>query len=150
MHSDFDSPRRDETGADVLRIRKAIGHSIARARQDADMTQEAVAEQLGIGPEAVSRLERGVGSITAERLVVLAEMFGCRSDKLLLGASQRPEDQAGALWAMLDGLSIEDRDFVLGNVDQLVAHLRRRARADGDEQRKRSSQAPSAKSHSLP
>jgi transcriptional regulator with XRE-family HTH domain len=150
MHSDFDSPRRDETGADVLRIRKAIGHSIARARQDADMTQEAVAEQLGIGPEAVSRLERGVGSITAERLVVLAEMFGCRSDQLLLGASQRPEDQAAALWTMLDGLSIEDRDFVLGSVDRLVTHLRHRARADGDEQRKRSSQGPSAKSRSLP
>jgi transcriptional regulator with XRE-family HTH domain len=89
--------------------------------------QEAVAERLGIGPEAISRLERGVGSVTAERLVVLAEMFGCRSDQLLLAASQRPEDQAGALWSMLDGLSPEDRDFILGHVDQLVAHLRRKA-----------------------
>lgn len=127
MHSGFDLSRRDELNADVLRIRKLIGQSIARARQDADLTQEAVAELLGIGPEAVSRLERGIGSITAERLVVLAEMFGCRSDQLLLAASQRPEDQAGALWGMLDELSIEDRDFVLENVDQLVAHLRRRA-----------------------
>jgi len=127
MLSDLDSPRREDPSLDVLRIRKAIGHSIARARQHADLTQEVVAERLGIGPEAVSRLERGVGSITAERLVVLAEMFGCRSDQLLLGASQRPEDQSGALWSMLDGLSVEDRDFVLGNVDLLVAHLRRRA-----------------------
>lgn len=136
MHSEFDS-RRDETNADVLRIRKSIGQSIARARQDADLTQEDVAERLGIGPEAVSRLERGVGSITAERLVVLAEMFGCRSDQLLLGASKRPEDQAGALWGMLEGLSVEDRDFILGNVDQLVAHLRRRAggRDTGVEER---------------
>lgn len=131
MQSDFEASRRDEPSADVLRIRKAIGQSIARARQDANLTQETVAERLGIGPEAVSRLERGVGSITAERLVVLAQMFGCRSDQLLLGASQRPEDQAGALWTMLDGLSIEDRDFVLGNVDRLVAHLRRRAGTDG-------------------
>ncbi|MGF6181250.1 transcriptional regulator with XRE-family HTH domain [Massilia sp. UYP32] len=127
MHPDLDATRREEPSADVLRIRKSIGHSIARARQNAELTQEAVAERLGIGPEAVSRLERGIGSITAERLVVLAEMFGCRSDQLLLGASQRPEDQAGALWSMLDGLSIEDRDFILGNVDRLVAHLRRRA-----------------------
>ncbi|QJE02532.1 helix-turn-helix transcriptional regulator [Massilia forsythiae] len=127
MESNFNAPRRDEPNADALRIRKAIGQSIARARQDANLTQESVAEMLGIGPEAVSRLERGVGSITAERLVVLAQMFGCRSDQLLLGASERPEDQAGALWAMLDGLSITDRDFVLGSVDQLVAHLRRRA-----------------------
>lgn len=131
MHADSNSTRGEEPNADVLRIRKSIGQSIARARQDADLTQEAVAERLGIGPEAVSRLERGIGSITAERLVVLADMFGCRSDQLLLAASQRPEDQAGALWSMLDGLSAEDRDFILGNVDQLVAHLRRRAAAHG-------------------
>lgn len=127
MKYDLDSHRRDEPNADVLRIRKTIGQSIARARQDADLTQEAVAERLGIGPEAISRLERGVGSVTAERLVVLAEIFGCRSDKLLLAASHRPEDQAGALWTMLEGLSPQDRNFILGNVDQLVAHLRRRS-----------------------
>jgi transcriptional regulator with XRE-family HTH domain len=126
MKYDLESHRRDEPNADVLRIRKTIGQSIARARQDADLTQEAVAERLGIGPEAISRLERGVGSVTAERLVVLAEMFGCRSDQLLLAASQRPEDQAGALWSMLEGLSAEDRDFILTHVDQLVAHLRRK------------------------
>lgn len=126
MKYDLESHRRDEPNADVLRIRKTIGQSIARARQDADLTQEAVAERLGIGPEAISRLERGVGSVTAERLVVLAEMFGCRSDQLLLAASQRTEDQAGALWSMLDGLSPEDRDFILSHVDQLVAHLRRK------------------------
>ena len=125
MKYDLESHRRDEPNADVLRIRKSIGQSIARARQEADLTQEAVAERLGIGPEAISRLERGVGSVTAERLVVLAEMFGCRSDQLLLAASQRPEDQAGALWSMLEGLSAEDRDFILSHVDQLVAHLRR-------------------------
>jgi len=129
MKYDLESHRRDEPNADVLRIRKTIGQSIARARQDADLTQEAVAERLGIGPEAISRLERGVGSVTAERLVVLAEMFGCRSDQLLLAASQRPEDQAGALWSMLEGLSAEDRDFILNHVDQLVAHLRRQVSA---------------------
>lgn len=127
MKYDLESHRRDEPNADVLRIRKSIGQSIARARQHADLTQEAVAERLGIGPEAISRLERGVGSVTAERLVVLAEMFGCRSDQLLLAASQRPEDQAGAVWSMLEGLSADDRDFILSHVDQLVAHLRRKA-----------------------
>lgn len=126
MKYDLESHRRDEPNAEVLRIRKTIGQSIARARQDADLTQEAVAERLGIGPEAISRLERGVGSVTAERLVVLAEMFGCRSDQLLLAASQRSEDQAGALWSMLDGLPADDRDFILTHVDQLVAHLRRK------------------------
>jgi len=45
--------------------------------------------------------------------------------------SERPEDQAGALWAMLDGLSIEDHDFLLNSVDQVVAHLCRREENSG-------------------
>jgi hypothetical protein len=54
-----------------------------------------------------------VGSVTAERLIVLAEMFGCRSDQLVLGASEREDDQAGAIALLLKGLNADDRRFVL-------------------------------------
>lgn len=125
MHYNFDSEQNRPAEGNALAIRKAIGQSVARARQNADLTQEDVAERLGIGPEAVSRLERGVGSITAERLVVLAEMFGCRSDQLLLGSSDRVEDQAEAIVQMIGGLALEDRRFVLDTVERLSDFLRR-------------------------
>lgn len=109
---------------DAIAIRKSIGSSIGRARQTAGLTQEDVAERLGIGPEAVSRLERGVGSITAERLVILAAMFGCRSDQLLLGASDRQDDQGAAIAQIIDGLELPDRRFILETVERLAEHLR--------------------------
>jgi transcriptional regulator with XRE-family HTH domain len=124
MHYSFDTAPHGAESANVLDIRKAIGQAISRARQNAGLTQEDVAERLGIGPEAVSRLERGVGSITAERLVVLAEMFGCRSDQLLLGASSRQDDQAAAIAQLLDGLAPADRSFVLESVERLADFLR--------------------------
>jgi len=124
MHYSFDTSPKGAESPSVLDIRKAIGQAISRARQDAGLTQEDVAERLGIGPEAISRLERGVGSITAERLVVLAEMFGCRSDQLLLGASSRQDDQAAAVSQLLDGLAPDDRAFVLENVERLTDFLR--------------------------
>lgn len=127
MHYYFASPPQNDLPYDTLGIRKKIGQSIARARQEANLTQEHVAEKLGIGPEAVSRLERGVGSITAERLVVLAEMFGCRSDQLLLGASLRQDDQAAALAQLLDGLAPADRAFVLDSAERLADFLRSKA-----------------------
>ncbi len=127
-NEDFKQTGRAE--GSVLAIRKAIGQSVARARQNADLTQEEVAERLGIGPEAVSRLERGVGSITAERLVVLAQMFGCRSDQLLLGSSDREDDQAEAIVQMLGGLSLDDRRFVLDTVERLCGFLRHGRRGD--------------------
>jgi transcriptional regulator with XRE-family HTH domain len=110
--------------SDPIAIRKAIGSSIGRARQFAGLTQEDVAERLGIGPEAVSRLERGVGSITAERLVILADMFGCRSDQLLLGASSRQDDQGAAIARLMEDLPLDDRRFILENVERLAEHLR--------------------------
>ena len=124
MQHSYESTSGDAPSANVLSIRKAIGSAIARARQDAGLTQEGVAERLGIGPEAVSRLERGIGSITAERLVVLAEMFGCRSDQLLLSASSRPDDQAAAVSQLLHGLKPTDRAFVIESVERLVDFLR--------------------------
>jgi len=109
---------------DAIAIRKAIGSSIGRARQTAGLTQEDVAERLGIGPEAVSRLERGVGSITAERLVILGDMFGCRSDQLLLGASARQDDQGAAIVQLIEDLDLEDRRFILETVERLAERLR--------------------------
>jgi transcriptional regulator with XRE-family HTH domain len=137
MQQPFDSPSDAAPSNNVLGIRKAIGQSIALARQSAGLTQEEVAERLGIGPEAVSRLERGIGSITAERLVVLAEMFGCRSDQLLLRASSRRDDQSAALTHMLDGLDPGDREFVLDSVERLSAFLRSKsAEHDGARTKK--------------
>lgn len=130
MHHLFDTSPNGRAPANVLDIRKSIGQAIARARQEASLTQEDVAERLGIGPEAVSRLERGVGSITAERLVVLAEMFGCRSDQLLLGASSRQDDQAAAIAQLLEGLAPADRAFVIESVELLAEHLRAKSKAD--------------------
>lgn len=129
MSNHFKSPV-PSAHPDSHAIRLAIAHSISRARQAAGMTQEEVAEQLGIGPEAVSRLERGVGSVTAERLVVLAEMFKCRSDQLLLGASPRQDDQAAVLARLLEGLAPSDRAFVIESVELLAEHLRTKSKAD--------------------
>ena len=45
---------------DKISIKQKLGKSIAKARIAQDMTQEAVAEKLGIGNEAMSRIERGI------------------------------------------------------------------------------------------
>ncbi|MQA20930.1 MULTISPECIES: helix-turn-helix domain-containing protein [Rugamonas] len=104
-------------------LRKAIGHEISTARQRAGLTQESVAELLGIGPEAVSRMERGVGSVNAERLVVLGEMFGCSSADMLLGASDSLPDQAVLIAQQLAKLDSADRDMVADLVKTLARRL---------------------------
>ena len=89
------------------------------------MTQEQLAEKLDIGSEAVSRLERGVASLSVARLFQLSELFGCDTADLLTEGSVRTGDQARELEQLLNGLSGEDRELVLQVVKQLSARLAR-------------------------
>jgi len=109
--------------ADVDQLARTVGKAIARHRQAKDLTQEAVAEKLGIGNEAVSRIERGVVVPTIARLVELANIFQCDTSDLLMEASNRATDQAQHLDRLLSRLDGQDRAMVLEVVDKLVARL---------------------------
>jgi len=100
-----------------------IGRMIAKHRSERNLTQEEVAERLGIGSEAVSRLERGVVELSVVKLMQLADIFDCRMDELLTESSNRPNDQGQVIAGLLNGLKESDRAFILATVKQLVAHL---------------------------
>lgn len=109
-------------------LAKAIGRTIAKKRQELDMTQEFVAEQLDIGYEAVSRIERGAVMPTVARLIEFAEVFECRVDELLLESSPRPADQASRIESILAKLSESDRRLVVEIVEKFAARLQKRPR----------------------
>lgn len=90
-------------------LSKAIGKAIANRRTIASLTQEQVAEKLGIGQEAISRMERGVAIPTVARLAELADVYKCNLDQLLTEASDREDDQAKAILAIVGRLSNADR-----------------------------------------
>jgi transcriptional regulator with XRE-family HTH domain len=94
-------------------VRRAVGNAIAKARDKARLSQEAVAEKLGVGPLAVSRMERGVIGVSADRLIQLAEIFACRADELLLPGSVRIMDQVGEIAQIMETLAEEDREFAV-------------------------------------
>lgn len=103
----------------------AIGRAIARQRVKRGLTQEEVAERLGVGNEAVSRIERGVVTPNIERLVQFAALFGCETIELLTEASSNPDDQAAHIRGLLATLTPEDRQLVLEWVERLTERLRR-------------------------
>ena len=106
------------------RIATALGASIAKTRAARNLTQEQVAEKLGIGNEAISRIERGVVLPPLIRLFEFAEVFDCRVDELLLEASDRSSDQAAVIAQQLGRLATTDRALVLNLMAQLTERLR--------------------------
>ncbi len=109
---------------DEIELANEIGKVIARRRQAAKLTQEEVAEKLGVGNEAVSRLERGVVVPTIIRLVELASIFNCAASDFLSEASSLPADQSRELLRMLEGLKPQDRMMLVELVQKLSSRLK--------------------------
>jgi len=64
-------------------IRRSLGESIKARRTACRMTQEFVAESLGVSRQAVSKWESGASDPSTSNLFALAKLFGVSPDELL-------------------------------------------------------------------
>lgn len=62
---------------------KAIGKRIKIARINQNMTQETVADKIGVTPQHVSNIETGNSSVSLTTLVAIANLLKVSSDELL-------------------------------------------------------------------
>lgn len=67
-----------------------IGKKIALCRKEAGMSQEALAAELGISRQAVSRWETGEAVPDTEKVITLSRIFSVTTDYLLLDEVQQP------------------------------------------------------------
>jgi transcriptional regulator with XRE-family HTH domain len=88
------------------------------------MTQEALAEKLGCGVEAVSRMERGAIMPTLPRLIETAEALSCPAYELLGVTSDLPSDQAIDIAKQLEQVLPSDREMLLGLVGKLTTRFK--------------------------
>ncbi|NWB84345.1 helix-turn-helix domain-containing protein [Pseudomonas gingeri] len=100
-----------------------VGRAIAKQRIRSGLTQKVSAERLGIGNEAVSRIERGVVVPNIERLAEFASI--CEGADLLTEASPCPDDQAARIGRLLSQLDDEDRQMVVELVECLAERLKK-------------------------
>ncbi len=70
---------RPETAA----VRKNLGEAIKEHRLRCQMTQEFVAERLGVSRQAVSKWESGASDPSTSNLLALAKLFGVPAEDLL-------------------------------------------------------------------
>lgn len=112
-------------GVDQKYLANAVGRAIAKQRMRCEMTQEEVAEKLGIGNEAISRIERGLVIPNIARLFSFASVFKCNVAELLTEASLRPDEQANRITRLLSTLDQVDRQLVIEMVERLSERLSR-------------------------
>lgn len=77
----FNSQGRDTPQKQV--IRRSLGETIKALRTEKGMTQEFVAQQLGVSRQAVSKWESGTSEPSTSNLLALAKLYGISPRRLL-------------------------------------------------------------------
>lgn len=70
------SPQQEE-------IRKTLGETLKELRTERNMTQEFVAENLGVSRQAVSKWENGTSEPSTTNLIAIAKLYGIEPEELL-------------------------------------------------------------------
>lgn len=64
-------------------VKRSLGEVIRARRTACNMTQEFVAESLGVSRQAVSKWEKGLSDPSTSNLLALAKLFGVSAEELL-------------------------------------------------------------------
>lgn len=75
--------RSGEQRAESTAIRQSLGEKLRQHRQRCQMTQEFVAETLGVSRQAVSKWENGASDPSTTNLVALGRLYGVAPEELL-------------------------------------------------------------------
>ena len=68
-------------------MKKTLGEALQDHRKRCQMTQEFVAESLGVSRQAVSKWEQGISDPSTSNLLALAKLYGISAEELLKGIS---------------------------------------------------------------
>lgn len=76
----------------MLELYKRIGKKIATLRKENSMTQEQLAEKLSITVKHCSSVERGLSSLSLEKLIYVADLFDASLDYLVRDFSDEEQE----------------------------------------------------------
>ena len=75
--------RSGEVRKEKAEARRTLGEVLQEHRQRCRMTQEFVAEALGVSRQAVSKWERGDSDSSTANLIAIAKLYGVSPEELL-------------------------------------------------------------------
>ena len=78
---------------EVRIVRKSLSEMLKENRTRCKMTQEFVAESIGVSRQAVSQWEKGTSEPNTSNLMALAKLYGIPAEDLLRGVESALEEQ---------------------------------------------------------
>ena len=75
--------RSGEVRQEQNAVKASLGEVLRKYRTERNMTQEFVAESLGVSRQAVSKWEKGISDPSTSNLLALAKLYGVSVEELL-------------------------------------------------------------------
>ena len=101
-------------------LAKIIGDNIASRRRERGLTQMFLAEQLGIGQDALSRMEKGIISPKIARLRDFAAVLECSVPSLFREHNDERDAHLAELAELFLSLEQRKKDAVLRAMREIV------------------------------
>lgn len=101
-----------------------LGKKIRARRKELGMTQEELAEKLGVGHQALSRIEQGHMAPKMDRLPLIAENLKCTIADLFRIEGDKAASYGRRIDDLLTGLSPQKQEFVYQHISGLVFILK--------------------------
>ena len=115
--------QKSQSKGNAEEIGPLLGKSLATRRKKLALTQEQVAERLGVEPMTISRFECGVSLPSLRRLASLSEILETSVAELLSQSVPNRSDQALMIDQWLSGLTPRERGFVVESMRQLCEYF---------------------------
>ena len=101
-----------------------LGKTIRKKRKELGMTQEELAEKIGVGHQALSRIENGVMAPKMDRLPLIAANLKCTVADLFYKNPQKTNNYSTRIADLLSGLNQEKSEFIYQHLAGLVFLLK--------------------------
>ena len=88
--------RSGEVRKEKAETRRSLGEVLKEHRVRCKMTQEFVAESLGVSRQAVSKWETGTADPSTSNLLALAKLFGVSAEELLRQGDRTDAEENGS------------------------------------------------------
>ena len=75
--------RSKDVRKEKAEIKRSLGEVLKQHREECKMTQEFVAESVGVSRQAVSKWENGTSDPSTSNLIALAKLFDLSAEELL-------------------------------------------------------------------
>lgn len=98
----------------------ALGQRIRQERLKLNLTQEKLAEDVGLSTTYIGQVERGERSLTLGKLVLIVNRFGVTVDYLLSDSVEPENDSQYRIWSQLMNGRTENEKALAVNMVKLM------------------------------